>query len=73
MNGYILNVLTFTIHSAAAAKLKIRMGSECESETEVLAAPALRGDRMQMKELLPSLNTYSSTVSSRVVAYVHLS
>jgi hypothetical protein len=45
MNGYILNVLTFTIHSATAAKPKIRMGSECESdetETEVLAL-ALRG------------------------------
>jgi hypothetical protein len=78
VNGYILNVLTFTIYSAAAAKPKIRMGSECESdetETEVLAALALRGRNRRSyadEELCPRLNMYSSTVSSRVVAYMHL-
>ena len=66
-----------TIHSTAAAKPKIRMGSESESdetETEVLAALALRGLNLRSyaENLLPSLNMYSSTVSSRVVAHVHL-
>lgn len=53
------------------------MGSESESdetETEVLAALALRGLNLRSyaENLLPSLNMYSSTVSSRVVAHVHL-
>jgi hypothetical protein len=75
MNGYTLNVLTFTIHIASAAKPKIRMGSECESdetETEVLALALPRMVSFDRKELFPRLSMYSSTVSSQIGAYVHL-